>query len=165
MKKSAILKFLIIIQTGILIFGCARTSVPTGGPKDKEIPVILKSVPENGAKNFRGNEIIVSFDEYVVLDQITEKFMVSPPMKKRPDIFTKGKSIRIGFENELRDSTTYTFYFQDAIRDLNEGNAINNYQFVFSTGPFIDSLSVTGNVYSAPDLSPGKCPCAPLQSA
>jgi hypothetical protein len=154
MKKSAIRKFLIIIQTGILIFGCARTSVPTGGPKDKEIPVILKSVPENGAKNFRGNEIIVSFDEYVALDQITEKFMVSPPMKKRPDIFTKGKSIRIGFENELRDSTTYTFYFQDAIRDLNEGNAINNYQFVFSTGPFIDSLSVTGNVYLAPDLDP-----------
>ncbi len=31
---------------------------------------------------------------------------------------------------------------------------INNYQFVFSTGPFIDSLSVTGNVYSALNLDP-----------
>jgi hypothetical protein len=154
MKESAIRKFLIIIQAGILIFGCARISVPTGGPKDKDIPVILKSLPENGATNFRGNEIIVSFDEYVVLDQITEKFMVSPPMKRKPEIFTRGKSIRIEFENELRDSTTYTFYFQDAIKDLNESNAINNYQFVFSTGSFIDSLSVTGNVYSAPDLDP-----------
>ena len=154
MEKSTLCKFWIIIPVVIMIYGCAKTSIPTGGPKDREIPVILKSVPENGAINFRGNEIIVSFNEYVVLTQITDKFMVSPPLKKRPEIFTRGKSIRIEFENELRDSTTYTFYFQDAIRDLNEGNAINNYQFVFSTGPFIDSLSVTGNVYSAPDLDP-----------
>jgi len=153
-KVSTVRKYWVIVPFWIIIFGCARTSVPTGGPKDKEIPVVLKSVPENGATNFRDNEIIVSFNEYVVLDQITDKFMVSPPMKKKPDIFTKGKSIHIRFENELRDSTTYTFYFQDAIRDLNEGNAINNYQFVFSTGPFIDSLSVTGNVFSALDLDP-----------
>jgi hypothetical protein len=90
----------------------------------------------------------------VVLDKISEKFMVSPPMKKKPDVFTRGKSVHIKYEDQLRDSTTYTFYFQDAIRDLNEGNAINNYQFVFSTGPVIDSLSVTGNVYSALNLDP-----------
>jgi hypothetical protein len=153
-KVSTVRKYWLVVPVWIMIFGCARTSVPTGGPKDKEIPVLVESVPESGATNFRGNKIIISFNEYVVLDQITEKFMVSPPMKKRPDIFIKGKSIHIEYENELRDSTTYTFYFQDAIRDLNEGNAINNYQYVFSTGPFIDSLSVTGNVFSALDLDP-----------
>ena len=91
MKESALRKFLILIQAGIVIFGCARTNVPTGGPKDKDMPVILKSLPENGATNFRGNEIIVNFDEYVVLDQITEKFMVSPPMKRKPDILQEAK--------------------------------------------------------------------------
>jgi hypothetical protein len=138
----------------MMAFGCAKMGMPSGGPKDKEIPVILKSVPVNGATGFRNKEIVVTFNEYVVLDKISEKFMVSPPMKKRPLIYVRGKSIHIEYEDELKDSTTYTFYFQDAIRDLNEGNAINNYQFVFSTGPFIDSLSVTGNVYSAPYLDP-----------
>ncbi len=154
MRACTIRSSWFLIPALILIFGCAKTSVPTGGPKDKEIPVILKSVPVNGATKFNGKEIVIAFDEYVVLDKISEKFMVSPPMKKRPDVFTRGKSVHIKYEDQLRDSTTYTFYFQDAIRDLNEGNAINNYQFVFSTGPVIDSLSVTGNVYSSLNLDP-----------
>jgi hypothetical protein len=143
-----------LIPASILIFGCAKMNTPSGGPKDKEIPVILRSVPANGATSFNGKEIVITFNEYVVLDKISEKFMVSPPMKKRPDVFVRGKNINIRYDDQLRDSTTYTFYFQDAIRDLNEGNAINNYQFVFSTAPFIDSLSVTGNVYSALNLDP-----------
>lgn len=154
MKESAFRYHLAIIPFCIILSCCAKMNAPSGGSKDKQIPVILRSVPENGATGFRGNEIVVTFNEYVVLDKISEKFMVSPPMKKRPEVVTKGKSIRVRFEDELRDSTTYTFYFQDAVRDLNEGNAINNFQFVFSSGPFIDSLSLTGNLYSALSLDP-----------
>jgi hypothetical protein len=154
MRERIVRRYWFLIPVSILAFGCAKINTPSGGPKDKEIPVILKSVPENGATGFSGKEIVVTFNEYIVLDKISEKFLVSPPMKKRPEITIRGKSIRIEYEDELRDSTTYTFYFQDAIRDLNENNPINNYQFVFSTGPFIDSLSVTGNVYSALNLDP-----------
>ncbi len=146
--------FSFYVVISLLAFGCAKMSSPSGGPRDREAPVILKSIPENGSTGFKGREIIISFDEYVALDQINEKFMVSPPMAKKPEITIRGKSIRIRYEDELRDSTTYTFYFQDAIRDLNEGNAINNYQFVFSTGPSIDSLSVTGNAYTGLNLDP-----------
>ena len=88
----------------------------------------------------------------MVLDNINDKFMVSPPMKKKPRVFIKGKSVIVEFDEELKDSTTYTFYFQDAIKDLNEGNILENYKFVFSTGPVIDSLSVTGNVYNSFNL-------------
>lgn len=154
MRERPVLRCLFIIPALLAVFGCAKISSPSGGPKDREAPVIVKSIPENGSVNIREKEISITFNEYVVLDQINEKFMVSPPMNVKPRVFTRGKSVRIVFEEELRDSTTYTFYFQDAIRDLNEGNPINNYQFVFSTGPFIDSLSVTGNVYTALNLDP-----------
>ncbi|HBZ22020.1 MAG TPA: hypothetical protein DEO60_12885 [Bacteroidales bacterium] len=154
MRESIIRRYLVLVPFLMVAFGCAKMNTPSGGPKDKTIPVIVKSIPENGATGFKGREILVTFDEYVVLEKIAEKFMVSPPMKKKPEVVVRGKSIRIRYEDELRDSTTYTFYFQDAIRDLNENNPINNYQFVFSTGPFIDSLSVTGNVYSALNLDP-----------
>jgi len=152
MRNSIIRALINATAVYFIVSGCAKINAPTGGPKDKEIPVILKSVPESGTVNFNKKEIVIYFDEFVVLDQISEKFMVSPPMKKRPDVFTRGKSIHIKFEEELRENATYTFYFQDAIRDLNEGNKINNYQFVFSTGPVIDSLSVNGNVYSGLSL-------------
>jgi len=137
-----------------LVNGCAKISSPSGGPIDKEPPFVVKSVPLNGSKNFKGKKIVITFNEYVTLDKINEKLMVSPPMESKPEVSLKGKSVVIGYEEILEDSTTYTFQFQDAIRDLNEGNTINNYQFVFSTGPVIDSLSVTGNVYQAYDLNP-----------
>lgn len=136
----------------LIISGCAKVSSPSGGPRDREPPVILKSEPLPGTKNFRGKEIVVTFNEFIILDKINEKFMVSPPVKTKPRIFIRGKSLHVQFQDELKDSTTYTLYFQDAIRDLNEGNPINNYQHVFSTGPVIDSLSVTGNVYNAFNL-------------
>jgi hypothetical protein len=136
----------------VLITGCAKISSPTGGPRDKLPPVVIKSVPVNKSVNYRNQSIVITFDEYVVLDNINDKFMVSPPMKKKPRVFIRGKNVNVEFDDKLKDSTTYTFYFQDAIRDLNEGNILENYQFVFSTGAVIDSLSVTGNVYNAFNL-------------
>jgi hypothetical protein len=152
MKKSTVVHLLIISTLFVLISSCAKIGKPTGGPRDRTPPVVLESIPEYGAKNFRGKRIVITFDEYVALDNINEKFMVSPPMKKKPRVFIRGKNVIAEFEEQLRDSTTYTFYFQDAIKDLNEGNTIDDYQFVISTGPVIDSLSVTGNVYTASNL-------------
>ncbi len=142
-----------LLILGILfIAGCAKMSSPSGGPRDTTPPVALKSFPESGTRNFTGKEIIITFDEYVVLQNINEKFMVSPPMQERPQVVIRGKDVRVRYDETLRENTTYTFNFLDAIRDLNEGNPIDNFQFVFSTGPVIDSLSVTGSVRNALNL-------------
>ena len=133
--------------------GCAKVSAPSGGPRDKTAPEIVKSIPENGARNFKDKKLVITFNEFVILEKINEKFMVSPPMSKKPDIYIRGKNLIVEFEDNLKDSTTYSFNFQDAIRDLNEGNIIDNYQFVFSTGRVIDSLSVSGNVFNALNLN------------
>jgi hypothetical protein len=143
--------FLNAVLIAVLI-SCAKISSPSGGSKDRKPPVVVESVPLDLAKNFRGDKIKVVFDEYVVLDNISEKFMVSPPMKKKPRVSIKGKGVEVEFDEKLKDSTTYTFYFLDAIKDLNEGNILPNYKFVLSTGPVIDSLSVTGNIYKSDNL-------------
>jgi hypothetical protein len=136
----------------MFILSCAKINSPSGGPKDLDAPVILKSQPENGTVMFSGKSFAVTFNEFVILDKITEKFMASPPLKTKPEVRLKGKSLVVSWEDTLADSTTYTFYFQDAIRDNNENNAIPNYQYVFSTGPVLDSLSLSGNVFGAFDL-------------
>ena len=154
MERRLINIFFVFCFAIMLAGSCAKISSPAGGPRDKKPPVIVKSVPANGQINFRDKKITITFDEFVALDKINEKFMVSPPLAKKPVISLKGKSVVIEYEEDLKDSTTYTFYFQDAIRDLNEGNPIDNYQFVISTGNVIDSLSVTGNLLSAYSLDP-----------
>jgi uncharacterized protein (DUF2141 family) len=136
----------------LLVSGCAKMSSPSGGPRDKNPPVVIKSIPFNGALNYKGRSIVITFNEFLVLEKISDKFMVSPPMNRKPRVFLRGKNLIVEFDEKLKDSTTYTLYFQDAIRDLNEGNPINNFQFVFSTGMVIDSLSATGNVFNSYNL-------------
>jgi uncharacterized protein (DUF2141 family) len=156
MKGSIFRVWPIIFITIYVIGSCAKQNIPAGGPKDILPPKIVKSVPPNSSVNFKGKSIIVTFDEFFTLDKINEKFMISPPMKAKPVISVRGKSLIIEFREERKDSTTYTLYFQDAIRDLDEANPLNNFQFVFSTGKVIDSLSVTGNVLDAFNLEPEK---------
>ena len=147
--RKRIPESIFILPVIFLIWSCAKVNTPTGGKRDRISPVVIESSPENRSVFFNDRRIEITLNEFVVLDNINEKFMVSPPLKKRPEIQVKRKSIIVEFDEELRDSTTYTFYFQDAIKDLNEGNILENYQFVFSTGSVVDSLSVTGNVSSA----------------
>jgi hypothetical protein len=135
------------------MWGCAKVSVPSGGPRDITPPVAISSIPENFSRNFKEKKLVITFNENVILENINEKFMVSPPMETMPEIIVRGKNVIVTFEDDLRDSTTYTFNFQDAIRDLNESNPLNNYQFVFSTGRVIDSLSVSGHVFNAFNLN------------
>jgi uncharacterized protein (DUF2141 family) len=143
---------MIIAAIFSVIFSCARQAAPTGGLRDITPPKITKSVPAKGALNYKGKSIVITFDEFIVLDKMLEKFMISPPIKKKPNIIVKGKSLRIEFQETLKDSTTYTLYFQDAVRDLNESNPISDFQFVFSTGNVLDSLSVNGNIFNSFNL-------------
>jgi len=127
---------------------------PTGGPKDTIPPVLLRSVPPMYATNVTRDKIILTFDEYIKLEKISEKLVLSPPQEQLPSFRIRGKGIEITFEEALDDSTTYTLYFADAIVDNNEGNKLENFEFAFSTGPIIDSLRFAGKVLDAYTLKP-----------
>lgn len=135
-----------------VIVSCARESAPSGGPKDIDPPVIVKQAPDDGSVMFSEKEFVITFDEFVVLDRINDKFMVSPPLTKKPEIKLRGRSLVVSWDEDLADSTTYTFYFQDAVRDNNESNPVPSLQYVFSTGPVLDSLAISGNVFNSFDL-------------
>ncbi len=138
----------------LLLAGCAKIGSPAGGPRDEAPPVILKSKPLNRSVHFDSKKIEITFDEYIRTDELRQELIVSPPFEERPDIRMKGKTLIIEWEEKLRDSTTYTFSFGEAIKDLNEGNILRNFEFVFSTGEYLDSLAVIGRVLQAFNLKP-----------
>ncbi|MBS4013252.1 MAG: Ig-like domain-containing protein [Bacteroidetes bacterium] len=141
----------------LFAFSCANVVAPTGGPKDITPPTVLRSNPANYSTNFTGKTIRFYFDEYVELKNINQKLLISPPLKTQPEFRLRGKSIVMEINpDELKPNTTYNIFFDDAVADLNEGNAIQNFRFVFSTGDFLDSLSVRGNVFEAFSLMPVK---------
>jgi len=134
-----------------LILSCAKRGSITGGLKDTLAPVLKYSSPKNMSTNFEGDEIILGFDEYVKLKNLNKQLIISPPMKHEPLILptTASKVITIKIKDTLQPNTTYSFNFGQSIADNNEGNAINQFKYIFSTGSYIDSLSISGQIKDA----------------
>ncbi|MEI6060463.1 MAG: Ig-like domain-containing protein [Bacteroidota bacterium] len=144
-----ILKIIIPAFLALYAVSCATIVSPSGGPKDITPPKMLSSQPRNFSTNFNGNKLALTFDEFVELKTPEKYLLISPPLKKMPDIKVKGHSVVIKLADTLRSNTTYNFYFGDAVVDITENNPLSNFNFAFSTGPDIDSLSLMGNVTDA----------------
>ncbi|MDQ6471390.1 Ig-like domain-containing protein [Flavobacterium sp. LHD-80] len=129
-----------------LMMSCAKRGSITGGLKDTLAPVLRSSSPENFSTNFKANEIILTFDEYVKLKNLNKQLIISPPMKHEPLVLptNASKVITIKIKDTLQPNTTYSMNFGQSIADNNEGNSINQFKYVFSTGSYIDSLSIKG---------------------
>ena len=137
------------------MWACANRGVgPQGGPKDETPPKMVKEVPENGAVNYHENRIEITFDEYLQLNDVVNQVLISPPQQRPPEVRAFGKKLTVTFDGELRDSTTYTIDFGEAICDNNERNPLKGYTFAFATGPEIDTLQMSGIVINAENLNP-----------
>ncbi|WP_431243276.1 Ig-like domain-containing protein [Flavobacterium sp. P21] len=129
-----------------LMMSCAKRGSITGGLKDTIPPTLVSSYPKNFSTNFKETEIKLVFDEYVKLKNLNKQLIISPPMKHEPLILptNASKFITIKIKDTLQPNTTYSINFGQSLADNNEGNAINQFKYVFSTGSYIDSLSVKG---------------------
>lgn len=136
------------------LWSCAQRAALTGGEKDVLPPEIEATLPENQTLNFTSKEIVVEFNEFVRLSNLQNQLIVSPLMKETPEVMIKGKKMVVKLPDGLEPNTTYSLNFGDAIIDITENNPYPNYKYVFSTGDYIDSLSYSGKVLNAEDLTP-----------
>ena len=142
--------------TFLLFIACARMGQPDGGWYDDDPPVVVGSTPEDRATNVNTKKITIYFDEFIKIDNASEKVIVSPPQLEMPEIKGAGKKIVVELKDTLKENTTYTIDFSDAITDNNEGNPLGNYTFTFSTGEQIDTFEIAGYVLDASNLEPIK---------
>ncbi len=151
-------RFPLFLLLVILAYACASTnsSMPDGGPYDETPPHFVGSTPIPFATNAKGKRISIEFDEFIKLEKVAEKVVISPPQLEQPEIKAVGKKVQIDLVDSLRPNTTYTIDFSDAITDNNEGNPLGNFTFTFSTGEVIDTMEVSGIVLGAADLEPIK---------
>lgn len=138
----------ILFLFAILIISCAKRGSITGGLKDTIAPSLKMSFPENFSTNFKETQIKLEFDEIVILKGLRKQLVISPPMKNEPLIIptTASKYITIKIKDTLLPNTTYSFNFGQSLTDNNEGNPLNQFKYVFSTGDYIDSLALGGKV-------------------
>ena len=151
-----IILVLFTIYYSLFTISCARMGQPDGGWYDDDPPVVVGSTPEDRATNVKTNKITIYFDEFIKIDNATEKVIVSPPQLEVPEIKGAGKKIVVELKDTLKENTTYTIDFSDAISDNNEGNPMGNYTFTFSTAEQIDTFEIAGYVLDASNLEPIK---------
>lgn len=145
------MKYILFLFGILTLSSCAQIVQPTGGDRDEEPPVLdtLASTP-NFQTNFEKKELVFEYNEWLQLKDVFNQVVISPPLRYQPEVITKKKSVRFRFDEreELKENATYVINFGDAVQDFTEGNP-TELRYVFSTGDFIDSLSVGGRVVDA----------------
>ena len=129
---------------------------PDGGWYDDTPPYVVSSSPSDKGVGVKAHRVTINFNEYIKVEDVQNKVIVSPPQLEQAEIKASGKRIIIDLKDSLKENSTYTIDFSDAITDNNEGNPMGNYTFSFSTGDHIDTLEVSGYVLNAQNLEPMK---------
>ena len=148
-NKSFFFLFFLALGIATLFQSCANIHALNGGEKDVYPPKDSIYSPLNFGINFKDNAFSIKFDEYIKLNDINNQLIVSPPLKHKPKVTVKKKTVYITFEDTLIPNTTYIFNFGEGIVDYTEGNAAENLSYVFSTGSELDSLSIKGKCVDA----------------
>ncbi|MEY2692286.1 MAG: hypothetical protein RIT03_676 [Bacteroidota bacterium] len=144
---------MVLLLVVILLSSCAKRGSISGGLKDTLAPVLKICIPKNYTINFKAKTVQFTFDEYVKLKNVNKQLIISPPLKYQPEITpsTASKTITLKIKDTLAPNTTYSFNFGESIQDNNEGNPLRQFQFLCSTGSYIDSLSIKGTIADAHD--------------
>jgi len=140
---------LLLLQQTALLSGCAQIGAPTGGPKDTLAPQLVNANPKLKSVNVTANKISLTFNEYIEVKDAFNNVLVSPLPKNIPIVDYKLKTVTVRLKDTLQPNTTYSINFGNAIVDINEGNALNNFTYIFSTGNTIDSLQLKGKIFMA----------------
>ena len=164
MNNSKSLYYIFIIIAAAVMYSCANIGNPSGGPIDKTPPIFMRSNPTPNAINVKDRKIEIFFDEIVTLKDPSTKIIVSPAQTEMPRMSALGRKVTVELVDSLLPNTTYTIDFSNSIQDNNEGNAIDNFAFAFSTGSVIDSMRVSGYVLDSRTLEPMQSVVVGLQS-
>ena len=145
LKFSLLFAFLSLGISLVFLQSCAQMASPTGGKKDTLAPVVINSIPLNKSKNYKGKKIELNFNEYVAVKNLNQELLITPSIGNY-ETRIRPMGLTLVLDSTLKDSTTYTFNFRNAIEDIAEQNKGKNVKLVFSTSNSIDSLKIQGQV-------------------
>ena len=154
-EDHGLIKALCCVLAAMIVAGCAQRAGITGGEKDVKAPAMVRSNPDNFTTDFRAEKITVEFDEYIQLEDIRRNLIVTPVMRHSPTVIANGRKLMLkNLDDSLMPNSTYVIQFNEAIRDITENNPSKGFRYVFSTGSYIDSFQVSGEVRDAFTLQP-----------
>lgn len=145
-KIENLFRLLPLLVLAAILYSCATESTPLGGPEDKAPPELKEATPANKSIRFTEKKIELTFNEFIQGNGSFNQTIISPSLSEKLDVRANGKTVTVKLKGELHPNTTYTLNFGDDIKDINQGNILSNFTYVFSTGSYIDSQTVSGKI-------------------
>lgn len=145
-RKAFVFSGFLYLSIQFLVYSCATVSSPTGGPKDTIPPELVAATPPQGSLQFKGKTIRLEFNEAIQLKDIQNQLIITPSVEGKYVPKQNKNNLELIFEEAFSDNTTYTFAFREAVGDLTENNPAEDLKLAFSTGDYLDSLSINGRI-------------------
>jgi uncharacterized protein (DUF2141 family) len=140
----------------LFCLSCAKQAAPTGGPKDTIPPILIRATPKNETVNFTGRTIELEFSEMIDASTAKDQLIITPTLGKDFEVRTKRNLVIVDIKKDLDPNTTYSFNFRESVKDVTEKNPAKKLQLAISTGPYIDSLSISGTISDLLKAKPSK---------
>ena len=147
--RYRILLYTAVAVASMVILSCATVVKPNGGPKDSTAPALEIAYPADSTVNFTESKIILEFNEFVKLNNCRAQLLMNPIIVEDVEISARGKKVIIKLPDSLDDAGTYHIFFGNSVQDITEGNITTNLHYVFSTGHYLDSCSISGYAINA----------------
>ncbi len=156
-------RFFVPVLAVLLLGSCASQQPPPGGPVDSTRPAIDSVLPRNRSTNVPTHtKLFFRFDRDVDQSSFMTAFSIMPYINGTPKYRWSGhREVTVELPEPLRDSTTYTVQLTRDLKTMlrsGVGNQLSTpYFLTFSTGPFIDTGSLSGFLLTpihAPPMKP-----------
>ena len=151
MPKLIFSAFIPVIVFGLMT--CASERPITGGPEDKEGPLIIYSSPENETVNVdRNTEILIKFNEQMKKATFSSSLQIWPRPPGEYEIKSSWTWLKIKFSEPLDSNETYLLTLDKGVQDLRGNGLEATYVMAFSTGGDLNAGRLTGTISGSKDI-------------
>lgn len=142
---------MIAVVAAWCVAACASAGAPPGGPEDHAPPQILSIRPESGGLNVRAKQIDFEFDEVVAQQalgatDLSRVFLISP-RDGDVDVSWHRHRVTVKPHKGFRPNTAYNVIMLPGLGDLRNNVRKDGASLIFSTGPSVPRLGITGTVF------------------
>lgn len=137
---------LVALATLVAGAACANIGMPPGGPTRTEPPKVTATTPDSGAVNVTGDRVVFEFDA-IVNDRDLENLVLISPRDGAPRIRWRRNRIEVRPRDDFRPNTAYSVTLLPGATDLNNNVDRVGKTVVFSTGPTMPRLNITGRAF------------------
>jgi hypothetical protein len=142
--------------SGLLLFiilTCANERAITGGPEDKEAPLIVFSLPENESVQVdRNTDILIKFNEQMKKSTFESSLQIWPRPPGEYEIKSSWTWLKIHFSQPLDSNETYLLTLDKGAQDLRGNGLAATYVMAFSTGDDLNAGRLTGTISGSADI-------------